>query len=173
VTLFDGTIYGWRFAPTDVLREAGFNGEDPRDCEGQEYGPTHSTDLDFGVAYLPPGPRSEQVTKSACGDRAYFVTREIFFDETGGYLNMTHVLSGRALFSLEAPASLVEACQIADRPAVCVHYLDDTTGRGGHLAQIIILEHPALDPYGVVFRLAGGEMPFAELVKIASSVSFD
>jgi hypothetical protein len=173
VTLFDGTIHGWRFAPTDVLRAAGFNGEDPRDCEAQEYGATHPTDLDFGVAYLPSGPRSEQVTKSACDDRAYFVTREITFEETGGYLHMTRVLSGSASFPLEAPTSLVEPCQIADRPAVCVHYLDDTTGRGGHLAQIIILEQPALDPYGVVFRLAGGEMPFAELVKIASSVSFE
>ena len=137
VTLFDGTIHGWRFAPVDVLLDAGLDGGDPRDCEGQEYGADHPTDLYFGVAYLPSGTRSEQVTKSACDDRAYFVTREITFEETGGYLQMTRVLSGSASFSLEAPASLVEPCQIAGRPAVCVHYLDDTTGRGGHLAQII------------------------------------
>jgi hypothetical protein len=170
---FDGTFYGWRFASLDVLIEAGLAGGDPRDCDAQQYGAAHATDLDFGVAYLPSGPRTEEVTKSACGDSAWFVSRQIFFEETGVLLTMHRGRRATASLPLEVPASYVQSCEIVGLPSVCVHYRNDATGRHGHPAAIIVIEHQELDPFGVYFLLSGEEIPFAELVKVASSVSFD
>lgn len=172
--LFDGSFYGWRFAPDEVLRAEGLDRNLSVDCEPREYGEEHQTDLDFHADYLPAGQRTSSVVKWACGDVGLSVVEEYSFAAyPGSTVTLQRALWGSKSADLWAPAAFVRACEVGGKPAVCVHYLDDGTGRGGHLAQIIVLERASLDPHALVFRLSGVEIPFAELMAIMTSVVGD
>jgi hypothetical protein len=166
---FDGTFYGWHFAP-----DAGLNTRPAAECEPIGYGSEHATDLDFEAEYLPEGQHTISVVKVACGNVGFSVVKEYSFDSyPGSDVILQRQLFGSKEADLRAPADFVGTCQIARKPAVCVHYMDDATGRGGHLGQIIVIEDGSLDPNAVVFRLEGSEIPFAELMRIMETVVGD
>jgi hypothetical protein len=166
--LFDGSFYGWRFGPGDVDRNITV------ECEGAEYGSDHLTDLDFHAEYLPEGPQTLSVVKWACGQMGFSVAEEYSFDAyPGSDVILQRGLTGTKALELLAPVDFVRACEVAGKPAVCVHYMDDATGRGGHPAQIIVIEDGSLDPHAVLFQMMGSEIPFAELMKIMETVVGD
>jgi len=167
--LFDGSFYGWRFGP-DEGQDRNISG----DCEGGEYGSDHPTDLDFKAEYLPDGHQRLSVVKWACGTVGFSVAEEYSFDSyPGSYVFLQRGLVGVKAAPLRAPVDFVRACEVRGRPAVCVHYIDDDTGRGGHPAEIIVIDDGSLDPYAVLFRVMGSELPFAELMKMMESVVGD
>jgi hypothetical protein len=167
--LFDGSFYGWRFGPDE-----GLDRNLSIDCQPSEYGSDHQTDLDFQADYLPEGQQTISVVKSACGDLGLSIVEEYSFDlYPGSYVFLLRELLGSKSADLSAPADFVRACEVAGRPAVCVHYIDDDTGRGGHPAQIIVIEDGSLDPHAVLFRVMGMELPFTELMKMMETVVGD
>lgn len=171
---FDGSVLGWRLAPTDVLAREGRGGAHlTRDCEPAPAGADRSTQLDFTLSYFPPTVTIESVAgplKWVCGGLGLSVMYD--FDLMTPYgvggLRVERAVWGERALTLHAANDRVEAASINGRPAVFAHPADDASGLGHAVIMVIEDDVP---PEFTVLRVIGDEgIPFAELVKIAEGV---
>lgn len=179
---FDGTIYGWRVAPTSVLEREGLRRDlreglrkvDP-DCEARRVRTGTRTDLDFTLTYFPQGVKvagKPGVDKWVCGDIGLSVLESYSFDETPhlgvGDLRVERVLRDKRAFDIHAAEDRVEACSVRGFPAVCVHAVDDETGLGE--SGVVVIEDDDLDPFATTLLVWASELPFDEVLKVAEGV---
>jgi hypothetical protein len=175
---FDGTCYGWRFAPHDVLEAAGLHDRNLQlDCDPQLYGDTletsgppavgHPTDLDIEFT-SPPNGEVVHVMKWACGTSGVSDLLTLTLDE--GRVSIERALHGTPSVEVEAVDGSVAPCDVLGIPAVCVDYLTASHVQANSVAQVIVLEDARLDPHAVVVRLSSEDIPLATLLNVAELV---
>jgi len=169
--LFDGTMSGWRIAPTAVIRSEGLERQLQLDCTPQEVNGETKTDLDFAVGYLPPGARLTTSVKTVCDGRGLSVSQWFAVDKTptqksAGSLRVERWLMDKRAFAIDADRSRVEACTISDHPAVCVRPGDDPLED----SIILLIEDDVLDPFATVLFVAAEGVPYSEALKVVNSV---
>jgi hypothetical protein len=180
IAWFDGTCYGWRFAPHEVLEATGLHDRNLQlDCDPQLYGDSletsgppaaaHLTDLDIEFSTTPDGGSVVHVMKWACGTLGVSDLLSLTLPE--GTVTIDRGLQGSPSMEVQAVDGSVVACNVAGRSAVCIDYLTADGLQSNAIAQVIVLEDATLDPHAVVLRLSSEDVPLATLLDVAERVA--
>jgi hypothetical protein len=179
---FDGTCYGWRVAPHEVLEAAGLHDRNLQlDCDPELFGDSletsgppaadHLTDIDIEFTRVPRGAQVVHVMKWACGTRGVSDLLTLTLDE--GSVSVERALQGTPSLEVQAVDGSVASCSVLDTPAVCVDHLAADKLQANSIAQVVVIEDATLDPHAVVLRLSSEDVSLATLLDVAERVVND
>jgi hypothetical protein len=167
---YEGVCFGWRVAPENVATGDVADRKLHLDCTPKLYGSSietsgppwsdQLTDLDINMTAVPAGGTLEHIGKWTCGERGVS-DHAVYIDGDGQTVDIERSLDAGGWLVVDAPPGSVHPCQIRRAEAVCIDAAP---------SYVFVLEHPTLDPPGVVLRLWSDDLDVRALVRIAERI---